>query len=92
MGKSRPVFYNVPPGKVRNASKLVMGGDFTVLYVEYFTAGYAHFAKATTHSINKQDCNLLFADGHVINTIIQPPPNHLDTAEYRMTLEPMLWP
>jgi prepilin-type N-terminal cleavage/methylation domain-containing protein/prepilin-type processing-associated H-X9-DG protein len=93
-GQTRSVFYNVAPGRIRNASKLVMGGDFTILYVEYFThtPQIGHFVKATTHSINKQDCNLLFADGHVISTVIQPPPNHLDTADYRMTLEPMLWP
>jgi prepilin-type processing-associated H-X9-DG protein len=90
------VFYNVPPGKVRNTSNLVMGGDFTLLYVDYFTtqAIYPHFAKATTHSVNKYDCNILFADGHVINTIIVPGPTKmLDTAEYRMTLEPTpVWP
>jgi prepilin-type N-terminal cleavage/methylation domain-containing protein/prepilin-type processing-associated H-X9-DG protein len=92
--KSRPVFYNVASGKIRDASNLVMGGDITLLYVDYFTTFKVntHFAKATTHSANKYDCNLLFADGHVTNTILVPAPNHLDTAEYRMTLEPTPWP
>jgi prepilin-type N-terminal cleavage/methylation domain-containing protein/prepilin-type processing-associated H-X9-DG protein len=95
-GRIRYVLWNISSGQLRNASNLVMGGDFTLIYAEYFTkfkaAGFAHYAMTQTHSDRKYDCNILFADGHVHSTEIKPAPNHLDTGDYRLTREPMLWP
>jgi prepilin-type N-terminal cleavage/methylation domain-containing protein/prepilin-type processing-associated H-X9-DG protein len=95
-GRIRFVLWNISSGQLRNTSNLVMGGDFTLLYAEYFTklkaAAFAHYAKTQTHSERKYDCNVLFVDGHVISTEIKAAPNHLDTADYRLTREPMAWP
>jgi prepilin-type processing-associated H-X9-DG protein len=93
-GKIRYVLWNVATGQVRNTSRLVMGGDFTLQYVDYFLMfkSASHYAKVQTHSPKKFDCNILFVDGHVTNTEIKPAPEHLDTAEYQMTLQPMKWP
>lgn len=93
-GRIRYVFWDIPPGQVRNTSKLVMGGDFTIGYAQYFTTfgSPSYYQNCQTHTVDKYDCNVLFADGHVSNLVMQPGPEMLTTGDYQLTREPTPWP
>ena len=76
------VLWNRQPEGLKEVSQLVMAGDFTVSYAEYFTYGLQHLAYVQMHDPIKFDANLAFVDGHVSSTTLKPAPNHLRNQDY----------
>ncbi len=79
------VLWNRRPEGLREVSQLVMVGDFTVSYAEYFTYNLQHLAYVQMHDPLKYEANLAFVDGHVASKILKPAPNHLRNQDYAIT-------
>ena len=92
-GKSRSfeyaatdVLWNGKPEGFKEVTQLVMAGDFTLSYPEFFTYGQPHYAYLQTHDPVKYECNLAFVDGHVASKILKASPDHLRNNEYSIVL------
>ena len=79
------VLWNRRPEALRELSQLVMAGDFTVSYAEYFTYSLQHLAYVQMHDPIKYEANLAFVDGHVASKTMKPSPNHLRNQDYSIT-------
>jgi len=79
------VLWNRRPEALREVSQLVMAGDFTVSYAEYFTYNLPHLAYVQMHDPIKYEANLAFVDGHVASKTLKPAPDHLRNQDYAIT-------
>jgi prepilin-type processing-associated H-X9-DG protein len=76
------VLWNSRPEGLTQVSQLVMAGNFTLSYAEYFTCGLQHLAYVQMHDPVKFEANLAFVDGHVGSKTLKPAPQHLRNQEY----------
>jgi hypothetical protein len=77
------ILWNRRNEDLEEPSFLVMAGDFTVAYAEYFTFGKPQNYSATRmHDPVKYEANLVFVDGHLAPKILRPEPNHLRNPDY----------
>jgi len=76
------VLWNSRPEGFKEVSQLVMAGDFTVSYAEFFTYGAPNYAYLQMHDRIKYEANLAFVDGHVASKTLKPAPNHLRNEDY----------
>jgi len=77
------VLWNRRSEEIEEPSLLVMAGDFTVSYVEYFTFGKPqNYAAMQMHDPKRYDANLLFVDGHLASKTMKPEPDHLRNRDY----------
>ncbi len=79
------VLWNRRTEDIEEPSHLVMAGDFTIAYAEYFTFGKPqNYGAVQMHHPLKYEANLLFVDGHLAAKTLKPEPNHLRNADYSM--------
>jgi len=79
------ILWNQRMENIIQPSSLVMAGDFTVSYAEYFTGGkIKHYSYLQMHHPTNYTANLLFVDGHLHPEKLQPEPNHLRNAKYNI--------
>ena len=79
------ILWNQRTENILQPSSLVMAGDFTLSYAEYFAAGkIQHYSFTQMHHPISYIANLLFVDGHVHLEQLQPEPNHLRNARYNI--------
>jgi len=76
------VLWNSKPEGLKEVSQLVMAGDFTVSYAEFFTYGAPNYAYLQMHDPIKYEANVAFVDGHVAAKTMKPAPNHLRNGDY----------
>jgi prepilin-type N-terminal cleavage/methylation domain-containing protein/prepilin-type processing-associated H-X9-DG protein len=77
------ILWNQRTENIVQPTSLVMAGDFTVSYAEYFTGGkIKHYSYMQMHHPTNYTANLLFVDGHLHTEKLQPEPNHLRNAKY----------
>ena len=87
----RQVLWGTSVAQIRHPSRLAMGGDFTIFYPEYFQfrGGLKWMRNSQIHSEeDDQDLNMLFVDGHVVQTTMQDPPDHIMNRGYELLNEP----
>ena len=87
----RVVLWQASVGQIRHPSRLAMGGDFTIFYPEYFQfrGGLDGFFYTQMHSVDDAyDLNMLFVDGHVAQTTMHDPPEHIMNRDYELLNEP----
>ena len=79
------ILWNQRSENIREPSSLVMSGDFTISYAEYFTAGKPkHYAYMQMHDAIEYDTNMLFVDGHLDSKTMQSEPRHLRNTDYNI--------
>ena len=76
------VLWKGRPESFKEVSQLVMAGDFTVSYAEFFTYGQPHYAYMQMHDPIKYEANLAFVDGHVASKKLKSAPDHLRNQDY----------
>ena len=82
---STAVLWGARMGEIEWPSLLVMAGDFTLQYPEFFTASPGlHYAFLQMHDPRRYDTNLLFTDGHIGSHELREPPEHLRNSEYHI--------
>lgn len=76
------VLWNRRSEGLKEVSQLVMAGDFTVSWAEFFTYGAPHYAYLQMHHPIKYEANLAFVDGHVESKTLKAEPEHLRNQHY----------
>ena len=77
------ILWNRRTEDIEEPSHLIMAGDFTVSYAEYFSGGRSqNYAAVQMHNPLTFECNLLFVDGHIAPKVMRPEPNHLRNNDY----------
>ncbi len=77
------ILWNRRTEEIEEPSHLIMSGDLTVAYVEYFTHGRSpSYSAFQMHNPLTYEANLLFVDGHVASKVMRPEPNHLRNSDY----------
>ncbi len=79
--------YNQKSASIRQAGNMVMLGDRTIAYSEYFTTGTQYLAYTQMHDEKSYETNILFVDGHVAELELKEAPDHLKNSDYRFTLK-----
>jgi prepilin-type N-terminal cleavage/methylation domain-containing protein/prepilin-type processing-associated H-X9-DG protein len=74
--QARANLFGAKLGQINRPSSLAMGGDFTIMYPEYYTMGGApnHIRFTQIHSEGDgYELNMAFSDGHVRRTHMRSP-------------------
>lgn len=89
---ARVNLYNANLSQIYRPSRLAMGGDFTIVFPEYYTIGSSpvHFRHTQIHSERDgYNLNIGFADGHVKSAVMRAPTaraptQHLANEDYEL--------
>ncbi len=77
------VLWNRKTEDIEEPSLLIMAGDLTVAYAEFFTGGRSpSYSAFQMHNPLTYEANLLFVDGHIASKVMRPEPNHLRNSDY----------
>mgnify|MGYP006295159965 CR=1 FL=1 len=79
------VLWKASMAQIRKPSRLVMAGDYTLLYPE---GSYSWMTESRSHSRDAYDLNMLFVDGHVEEITIPYLSDDLMTRDYELLNEP----
>ena len=79
------VLYNARMEGIQRPSKLVMAGDRTLYYADFFELpGIDYLAKIQMHHETTFESNLVFVDTHVESNIMREAPENLRNAGYEL--------